>query len=528
MSMSRRLLRRAFAASVVASTLAVPALASAQAAPRPGSLGVPRPAAPPQRPPSTSGGAANPSPAAPVPADSGRPLAIYGVVYDSLADAPLANATVQMVNEFDRAQSFVAVTDSLGRYRIPGVRPGRYLAGFFHELIDQLGIEPAAMRIFVRPDTAARLDFGTPSPRSLRQIICGAAPGDSTGALIGVVRDAESGTPVTNAKVVVTWNELQVSPTGIRNAHRRYPAKVRTAGSYAICGLPSDGVVEANAEAPGRPGGVIEVHVPARGILRRDFMLGDSATAVAVQLPDTMAQIEKRPANPITVTRGSARLTGTVRSRAGSVLPGARLQVWGSGVTGRTTDNGAFALGGLPAGTYSLEVRAIGYEPKRIPVNLSARHPASVDVVLEKQVATLQSMVVTGQRTQAEKDFTGFLERKKNGFGRYFTEEDIENRNPFVMSDLMRMTPGMQVSPNGSFGYVIRGRGGCTPEVFIDGVKVMQGADEIDNMVRPQEVAGVEVYNSPAGVPPQYGGLAGGDCGVVLVWTKRGGAKPRS
>ena len=91
------------------------------------------------------------------------------------------------------------------------------------------------------------------------------------------------------------------------------------------------------------------------------------------------------------------------------------------------------------------------------------------------------------------------------------------------MTDLMRMTPGMQVSPNGSFGYVLRGRGGCTPEVFIDGTKVMQGADEVDNMVRPQEVAGVEVYNSTAGVPPQFSGAAGGDCGVVLIWTKRGG-----
>jgi TonB-dependent Receptor Plug Domain len=88
----------------------------------------------------------------------------------------------------------------------------------------------------------------------------------------------------------------------------------------------------------------------------------------------------------------------------------------------------------------------------------------------------------------------------------------------------MRTTPGMTVAPNGSFGYVIRGRGGCTPEVFIDGMKVMQGADEIDNLVRPQEVSGVEVYTGSAGVPPQYAGMAGGDCGVVLVWTKRGPA----
>jgi hypothetical protein len=57
-------------------------------------------------------------------------------------------------------------------------------------------------------------------------------------------------------------------------------------------------------------------------------------------------------------------------------------------------------------------------------------------------------------------------------------------------------------------------------------MKVMQGADDLDNLVRPNEVQGVEVYNSTAGVPAEYGGAAGGDCGVVLVWTKRGGPTP--
>lgn len=522
MSIRRRFLHHLMV-PVAAGVLVAPAVSLAQAAPRPGTLGVPRPATPPRQPQPGTRGA--PAPGAPgTPFDTSRTLAVFGVVYDSLAQAPLADATVQMVNEADRAQSFTAVTDSTGRYRIPGVRPGRYLAGFFHEMLDAFGLAPSAMRVLVQPDTAARLDFGVPGPRSVKAALCGPnVPGDSTGALVGLVRDADAGAPVGNAKVVVTWNELKLSPAGIQNVHRRYPARVKPTGSYVICGLPSDGVVEANAEAPGRMGGVIEVQVAARSVVRRDFALGDSTTAIAVQLPDTAAVIEKRPANPITVARGSARLAGTVRSREGRVLPGARLQIWGSGVTGQTTTNGAFALSGLPAGTFSLEVRAIGYQPKRVAVDLSAKRPANVDVVLDKQVATLQGMIVTADRNKAEKDYNGFLERSKNGFGKYLTEEDIERRNPFVMTDLMRTTPGMQVSPNGGFGYVVRGRGGCTPEIFIDGMKVMQGADEIDNLVRPQEVAGVEVYSGSAGVPAQYAGAAGGSCGVILVWTKRGG-----
>lgn len=517
---SRRSLYRLLAVPVLAGALVAPARSHAQAAPRPGTLGPPRPTTPPRQP---MPGAA-PAPTLSAPLDTNRTLALFGVVYDSLARAPLANATVQIVSETDRTRSFTGSTDSEGRYRIPAVRPGRYLAGFFHEAIDALGIEPPPMRVLVGVDTAARLDFGVPGPRGLRQMLCGpSSPGDTTGAVIGLVRDAENAAPLPNAKVVITWSEVQISETGIRNAHRRYPARVRPGGSYVVCGLPGDTKVEANAEAPGRMGGVIEVAVVPRTVVRRDFLLGDSTTAVAVQLPDTMAAIERRPANPITVARGSARLSGTVRGRDGRVLPGARVQVWGSGVTGRASDNGAFQLGGLPSGTYSLEVRAIGYEPKRVAVDLATSRTSAVDVVLEKQVATLQSVVVTGARTKAQTDYNGFLERKKNGFGKYFTEEDIEQRNPFVMTDLMRMTPGMQVSPNGSFGYVMRGRGGCTPGVFVDGTRVMQGADEVDAMVRPQDVSGVEVYTGSAGIPPQYGGLAGGNCGAVLIWTKRGG-----
>jgi hypothetical protein len=362
----------------------------------------------------------------------------------------------------------------------------------------------------------------------LRQIFCGPPdPGDTTGALVGTVRDADSRLPVTNARVIVTWSEFRVSEAGVGTVHRRVPAKVRPEGSFVICGLPAEGSVVANAEAPGRPGGLIELQVPARSVVLRDFLLGDSTTTTVVQLPDTAAQRENRPAHPITVARGSARLSGTVHARDGRPI-NARVEVWGTGVQGSASENGTFALSGLPGGTQSLEVRAIGYEPKRIAVDLSAKRPAAVDVVLDKQVVALNSVVVRDKGSRAERDFTGFLERKKRGFGRFFTAEDIEQKNPLVMTDLMRLTPGMTVSPNGQFGYVMRGRGGCTPDVLVDGMRVMEGADELDNLVRPGEVDGVEVYTSAADVPAQYAGIGGSSCGAVLVWTKRGGPARRT
>jgi hypothetical protein len=247
----------------------------------------------------------------------------------------------------------------------------------------------------------------------------------------------------------------------------------------------------------------------------------------AVIVPDTAAQREQRPAQPQRVARGNARLTGTVRGPDGRPLQGAKVVVWGTGLTGEAGPNGTFGLTGLPSGTYSIEVRAIGFQPKRTAVNLSSARPAQVALVLDDRINQLESVVVRDRK--ADPDITGFADRKRRGgFGRYFDEDDIAQRNAFQVSDVLRTTPGMRVSPRGDGrGYSISGRGNCTPTVFVDGMPVFDGATDLDQIVRPQELMGIEVYNGTAGIPPQFAAQAGG-CGAVVVWTKRGPSKPRA
>lgn len=507
---------------LVGALTAAPMLAGAQAKPRPGQL-------PGAQPPSPTGGAPG-RPGAPtrqlpppLPVDSSRRLPVHGVVTDSVAGGPLAGATVQLAHEQDRSISFTAETDSAGRWRIPAVRPGRYLAGFFHPTLDALGIEPPVSLVQILPDTAARLDLGTPGPQAVRARVCPQAPADRA-VLLGSVGNADSGEPIPEAKIVLTWSEMRISEEGVRNVKRRLPVRVRPDGGYLACDLPVDVDLVANAEAPKRRGGLIELRLPPRSLTRRDFALGDSASVVTVELPDTAAQREGRLQQPVVVARGNARLSGTVRTRDGRPLQGARVQLWGSDVQGTTSEAGSFALAGLPAGTYALEVRAIGYAPKRVPVTLSTRAPGSVGIVLDERLNTLQSVVVQADRTKLTKDYNGFLERQKRGMGRFLSEEDLNRRNPIVITDALRTTPGISVVPNGTgFGYAIQGRGGCQPDVWVDGMRVFDGATDLDQIVRPMDVAGVEVYNGAATVPAQFMGAGGGGgCGVVAIWTKRG------
>jgi hypothetical protein len=63
---------------------------------------------------------------------------------------------------------------------------------------------------------------------------------------------------------------------------------------------------------------------------------------------------------------------------------------------------------------------------------------------------------------------------------------------------------------------------GCEPEIYMDGARFLAGNDNINTIVHPKDIAGIEVYKGAREVPIQYSnGRA--TCGVVLIWT-RGGA----
>jgi hypothetical protein len=65
----------------------------------------------------------------------------------------------------------------------------------------------------------------------------------------------------------------------------------------------------------------------------------------------------------------------------------------------------------------------------------------------------------------------------------------------------------------------------CSPAIFLDGIYMSQlNAEEIDTWVRPNEIAGIEIYAGTF-MPAQFArGLAGvgrdgASCGSVVIWT---------
>jgi hypothetical protein len=342
--------------------------------------------------------------------------------------------------------------------------------------------------------------------------------GDSSGALVGQVRDADSGSPIAGARVVVSWLEINIGAGGLRQEQQRVPAQTRADGGYAICGLPNDRVI-VSADSGALRSGLIEVDVPTRGLVRRDLTVAGPGAAVAVQADSTP------DAPKTTVLRGTARLAGIVRRPDGHPMSGARVSVWGSGLSTTTGPDGRFVLSGLPAGTFSAQTRAIGFAPVTSSVDLASNKTASLDIRLTEQATALAPVTVYGKASGSVREMNEFLERKRTGIGHYLTTADLQNR--FAVTDALRMIPGIHVAPT-AMGEAVYGRQGCIPAVYLDGSPLPgdpgttfgpRGTPpDINAFVQPSDIMGIEVYTGLGEAPPQYSSNA---CGVILIWTRR-------
>jgi hypothetical protein len=128
---------------------------------------------------------------------------------------------------------------------------------------------------------------------------------------------------------------------------------------------------------------------------------------------------------------------------------------------------------------------------------------------------------------KAHVNVPGFEDRAKRGFGTFLTREDIDKRQPILLTDLFRSVPGLTVGFDGTNYIVQSSRSvgtGCQVQWWVDGSPFDNMAGDMDQMLRPDDIEAVEVYKSASEVPVQFQGRDA-SCGTVVVWTKRGGAR---
>lgn len=443
------------------------------------------------------------------PAASAGFAALQGFVIDSIHNTPLVGAMV-MVDGTSRH----AVTTSEGRYLIDSIPPGSRRVALSHPLLDTIGLSMASPPITLAAGRVTTVDLAVPSSERLVGLLCPAAVLKirGPGALIGFVRDPESGGPAVGAKVQLVFEESD--PLGFKKTARIREATVDSTGSYRVCGLPTPMSGKVQVFRNGVSSGEVSASID-------DGFLGLRSLSIVSQHA-VVATVQGDSGKTKKVFRGSARVSGRVTNKSGQPLAGARVSLQGSGVTTLTRANGEFVLDSLPAGTQSLEVRKLGYGVEEIAVELASASPQSVSVRMSDYVPTLETMRVEAERDKGLSD-VGYLGRKHSGHG-YYMDGDQINKNSLKFSDVMRTAPGLRVSPNGDGRtYSItsaRDPMGCVNFV-VDGTKWTQMTPgDIDDYVRPDEMRAVEIYNGST-VPAEFQEPGRGSCAVVVVWTVR-------
>lgn len=450
---------------------------------------------------------------------------VQGVVSDSMANAPLSAARVEFVRADALGSPATKVTtDASGKFSVV-LSPGSWIAQIAHDSYDSLGVELPLRRVEVPRSSTYSVRLATPSTRTLVGAHCPELP-NASGVLVGMVRDVTSEAPLDSARVVAEFGVVTVNGSGVRTSRQRVTSLSNANGWYVGCDVPADGELAAWASRGDAATGLVALPGANRAIRRRDFAIDRGATRPVYVPPDSTMPAPD-PARPLPRI-GTHRLVAVVRDATGGPVKGARTRIIGHPVV-LTDPDGRAVLDSLPAGTQTLEVRAIGFVPAVLTITPAEEGISSDTVRMLSVNALLDTIRVTG-RMAYNAGTNQFERRRQTGVGTYLTADQIERRHAMDVSDLFVTVPGLIVTSEGFDKRVRVSRAGrsCLPTIYLDGsIQRDDAANDLEFLVRPSEITGIEIYKGFAGTPPEFIPPGGSTCGSIVIWTGMSSRIPR-
>lgn len=440
---------------------------------------------------------------------------IEGLVFDSLrTGAALAGATVGIA-ELNR----YAVADNRGRYRFDSVPEGTWSLQVLHPSLDSLDLQLPPRVVELRGRRRLEVPLFTPSTEAVYRALCRSARDADAGVIIGRVREVTTGTSLPDAVVHTEWTEYVVSVDGTRSRRTADSARTNGDGVYVLCDVPLQTTLDLRVVQGAQRAGPVRVLVDD-GVIRR----ADLAMSV------------RDDAGPDGMPRGRARLTGRVLGPDGTPQAFAVVTVVGGRDTVRTNEDGRFALTGLGAGSRTIEIGAIGAEPRVVAVALRPDTTSDTTVTLTRAGQPLQKYVVRAKASSwSLMNQSGFEKRRLVGLGAFVTAEQLERVSYPTLVSILQSMRGVSVEYDGR-GFplpYLRGMAGgrCIPRFYVDNTpmavdgaspsaQVLKPYSDIEAFVPPRSIKGIEVYASPGGIPPQFDQTALGGCGSIVIWTR--------
>ena len=244
---------------------------------------------------------------------------------------------------------------------------------------------------------------------------------------------------------------------------------------------------------------------------------------------------------PLTAFAQEGAVTGTVEdAKTGETLPGVQVVIAEVSMGAVTNSDGVYEISGVPAGTYTLEARFVGFRANRKEVEVQSGETATVSFRLRESAVNLNEVVVTGAG--------GAVEKRK--LGNTISTIDAENLESMPVQNVSEIIqgrePGLSGLPSGglaSEGSRIRIRGSASlsqsnePLVYVDGVRANNGGgfgggfvgtggggspSRLDD-INPLAIQRVEVLKGAAAAT-LFGTQASN--GVLQIFTKQGKIGP--
>lgn len=439
--------------------------------------------------------------------------AVSGVVFDSVGNAPLVGAVIQIALVDASARIFTTIADSAGRYRVAGLPAGRFGIVFQHDALNALGIEAPLRAFELSSDTSVIMNLAIESGPVTRLRSCGTeAGGDSDGMLAGYVVDASRVSPVPHASIVIRWIETALQRSGFRSVAREKTVVAGDDGRYLACGVPSDVGIDVDVSARSFAHVTGRVTIPPGGAARQDFHLPLKGAPSTSTLSAHVVGADSLPINSGVASVDALALDTPVR-------------------------NGAFTLGGIPAGTWFVEIRSLGHEPRTVLLVASEVATAATTVVLERTPVVLDAVTVIGKAGRETRILSDILSRNSTAAGTTFLPGNSWLKTAETPTDVLRAARGFTqkgsdrvegrpyVSKSGAL-VSCQSKASDAPAtndksvvIYLDGLRYPAGLEVLNHDVLPRQILAMEAYPDVISAPAAW--RTNDACAVIAVWTRR-------